>query len=136
MKSASVSRVDETGAAQSAQAAAPTTAGQPQTTTAQSARPAPTTAAPTTAGEPAPAPTTAAPTTADVSRPQTTTSSDARLKNSSGNTAAPVGTSGQQRARTELPRTASNMALFQLFSLAALAGAFGIRRLRTRFAAE
>jgi hypothetical protein len=171
MKTASVSRVDETGASRSAQ----TSAAQPMTTTAQSARPAPapttatpttagqpapapttaestqpvpatTTAqaarpAPTTAGEPAPSPTTAAPTTADVTRPETTTSasSDARLKNSSGNRAAQaVGTSGQseQPARTALPRTASNMALFQLFSIAALAGAFGIRRLRTRFAAE
>jgi hypothetical protein len=123
MKTASVSRVDESGAA-------------PATTTAQAAQPAPRTA-PTTAGEPAPAPTTAAPTTADVTRPQTTTSAsaDARLKNSSSNR-QPVGTSGQSErpARTTLPRTASNMALFQLFSIAALVGAFGIRRLRTRLA--
>jgi hypothetical protein len=61
------------------------------------------------------------------------------LKNGSGNTATqPVGTSGQPErpARTTLPRTASNMALFQLFSIAALVGAFGIRRLRTRLAAQ
>src|SRR5262245_43575118 len=124
MKTASVSRVDET---------------QPATTTAQSARPAPA-PTPTTAGEPAPAPTTAAPTTAEATRPATTTSSDARLKNSSSNRAAqqPVGTSGQAQtpARTSLPRTASSMALFQLFGLAALAGGFGIRYLRTRFTAE
>ena len=177
MGSASVSRVDESGAAsayksqpspetttaQSAQPAAPatTTAGTPQTTTAGAA-PAPQTttvgAAPapqtttaaaaaqpstatpqtTTAGQPAPAPTTAAPTTAGVTRPQTTTanSSDARLKNSSGNTASnqAVGTSGQNNApdRRRLPKTASNMTLFELFSLGALAGGFGVRRLRTR----
>src|SRR5262245_52058841 len=146
MKTASVSRVDESNAApatttaQAAQpaptTAAPTTAAEPAPapTTAQSTRPATTTAAPTTAGEPAPAPTTAAPTTADVTRPQTTTaSSDARLKNSSGNAATqPVGTSGQAQtpARTALPSTASSMTLFQLFSIAALAGGFGIRRLR------
>jgi hypothetical protein len=146
MKTASVSRVDESGAeaktAQSTTATTPTTAGEPAPARAAAQpAPTPTPAAPTTAGEPAPASTTAAPTTADATRPQTTTSSssDARLKNSSGNTAAqPVGTSGQTErpARTALPRTASSMALFQLFSLAALAGGFGIRYLRTRFASE
>jgi hypothetical protein len=134
MKTASVSRVDESTAARTEQSAE----SRPATTTAQSERPA-TAPTPTTAGEPAPAPTTAAPTTAEVTRPETTTSSDARLKNSSRNTAAqPVGTSGQTEtpARKSLPRTASSMALFQLFGLAALAGGFGIRYLRTRFAAQ
>src|SRR5262245_50744023 len=70
MKTASVSRVDETQAATTTAQSA-----QPTTTTARSAQP-----APTTGGEPAPAPTTAATTTADATRPQTTTSSDARLK--------------------------------------------------------
>jgi hypothetical protein len=132
MKTASVSRVDETTTAAKAEQSPES---QPATTTAQSARPA-TTPTPTTAGEPAPAPTTAA-TTTERTRPETTTSSDARLNNSSGNAAAqPVGTSGQTPARKSLPRTASSMALFQLFGLAALAGGFGIRYLRTRFAAE
>ena len=144
MKSASVSRVDDTSAAPQTTTAetAPATpdapaAPAPQTTTADR-QPMP---APTTAGEPAPAPTTAEPTTADVTQPQTTTASaDARLKNSSGNvsTAAPVGTSGQAEppARTALPRTASSMALFQLFSAIALGSGLGIRRLRTRMSAR
>jgi len=142
MKSAKVSRVDESGAAtaystdQSAQAAAP---AMPQTST---------------AGSPAPAPTTAAPKTAAVANPPaatTTASADARLKNGSGNVPtaqantaqtttaqrAPVGTSGQEAApRRSLPRTASNMTLFELFSIVAIAGGFGVRRLRTGIAAR
>jgi hypothetical protein len=153
MKSAKLSRVDERGAAtaystdQSAQAQ-PTTA--PRTTTAQAAAPAmPQTS---TAGSPAPAPTTAAPTTAKVANPPaatTTASADARLKNSSGNaprtntaqatTAQPaqVGTSGQEAApRRSLPRTASNMTLLELFSIVAIAGGFGVRRLRASMATK
>jgi hypothetical protein len=143
MSSASVSRVDESGSAAASktepsreQQPVTTTAATPQTTTAGSPQP-------TTAGQPAPAPTTAAPTTAEVTQPQTTTattSSDARLKNGSGNVTAnqPVATSGQadKPARTRLPRTASPMALFELFSVIALGGGYGVRRLRTRFAAE
>jgi len=109
MSSASVSRVDERG---TNTAPATTTAGAtPQTTT---------------AGKPAPAPTTAAPTTARATRPQTTTSGANQ----------PVGTSGQAQTpnRTSLPRTASDMPLFQLFSVIALAGGLGLRRLRTRTA--
>jgi hypothetical protein len=139
MRSASVSRVDENG-----KATAYKSEPSPETTTAQAApraTTAPATPQTTTAGQPAPAPTTAAPTTAEVTRPQTTTattSADARLKNSSGRVAAnrAVGTSGQAGtpARTRLPQTASNMALFELLSVIALASGFGIRRLRTRMA--
>src|SRR5262245_54055542 len=124
MKSAQVSRVDETGAAK------------PETTTA----PAPQTS---TAGSPAPT-TAPATTTEAANRPATTTtaSRDARLKNSSGNASqqtprtttarpAPVGTSGQAEPRRSLPRTASNLTLIELFGLAAIAGALGLRRLRT-----
>lgn len=140
MKSAKLSRVDESGAAtaysteQSAQAPA-----MPQTST---------------AGSPAPAPTKAAPTTAEVANPPaatTTASADARLKNSSGNVRTPrantaqetatppvpVGTSGQAPApRRSLPRTASNMALFELFSIVAIACGFGLRRLRASVATK
>jgi len=140
MKSAKVSRVDESGTTtdQSAQAQPPAT---PQTTT---------------AGEPAPAATTAAPTTAEVANPPaatTTASADARLKNSSGNVPtaqtstaqtrtttaqqAPVGTSGQAAApRRSLPRTASNLALFELFSIVTIAGGFGVRRFRASLATK
>jgi hypothetical protein len=140
MKSAKVSRVDESGATtdQSAQAQPP---AMPQTTT---------------AGSPAPAPTTAAPTTAEVANPPaatTTASTDAQLKNSSGNVPtaqtstaqartttaqpAPVGTSGAAAApRRSLPRTASNMTLFELFSIVAIAGGFGVRRFRARLATK
>jgi hypothetical protein len=107
MKSASVTRIDESGAA-----AQQTTTAAPATSTSTS------TSTTTTAGA-----TTTAP------------SADARLKNSSGNvpvTAAeqPVGTSGQADRPARLPRTASNMALFELFSALTIAGGFGIRRLR------
>jgi len=131
MRSASVSRVDESGATSAdktekspesqpvtttAQSAQPTTAPAPRTTTAQA------TPQTTTGGEPAPAPTTAAPTTADVSRHRAN---------------QPVGTSGQaDTSRTRLPKTASDMTLFQLFSVLALAGGFGVRGLRTRFVEE
>jgi hypothetical protein len=143
MKSAKLSRVDERGTAtaystdQSAQAQ-PTTA--PKTTTAQAM---PQTS---TAGSPAPAPTTAPPATAAAT---TTASADARLKNSSGNVAqtntsrattaqqAPVGTSGEAAApRRSLPRTASNLTLFELFSIVTIAGGFGVRRLRTSIATK
>jgi len=132
MKSAQVSRVDENGAATSTeqnakQTTAPKTAEAAATADRVDAN----------AGQPAPAPTTAAPTTAQVTNPRTattTTSGDAPLKNSSGN--VPVGTSGQAAARTSLPQTASNLTLFELFSIAAIAGAVALRRLRVRFATE
>jgi hypothetical protein len=73
----------------------------------------------------------------DESGAQATTapSADARLKNGSGNVPVaaaerPVGTSGQADRPARLPRTASNMALFELFSALTIAGGFGIRRLR------
>jgi len=162
MKSAKVSRVDESGAAtaysteQSAEAR-PTTTAPAATSTAEAAATADRVDA--NAGQPAPAPTAAAATTTEVTNPPaatTTASNDARLKNSSGNVPmaqtksaqsnaaqantaqpAPVGTSGEAApARTALPRTASNMTLFELFSIVTIAGGFGIRRLRTRFATE
>jgi hypothetical protein len=46
----------------------------------------------------------------------------------------PVGTSGQSDRPARLPRTASNMALFELFSALTIAGGFGIRRLRAHLA--
>jgi hypothetical protein len=163
MKSAKLSRVDESGTTtaysteQSAQAQ-PMTTTAPATSTASAAPAAATTtaeaaaaAAPqtTTSGEPAPAPTTAAPTTAEVTNPRaatTTASADAQLKNSSGNVPmtqtsaaqpAPVGTSGEAPApRRSLPRTASSMTLFELFSIVTIAGGLGLRRLRAGVATK
>ena len=98
--------------------------------------------------------TTAAPTTAEAANPPaatTTASADARLKNSSGNAPAartntaqtttaqpaPVGTSGRAAApRRSLPHTASNMTLFELFSIVTIAGGLGVRRLRASMATK
>jgi hypothetical protein len=52
-------------------------------------------------------------------------------QNSSNQTA---GTSGSQSGRRHLPRTASSLVLFELFSGLSLAGGFAVRRLRQRFA--
>jgi len=132
MKSASVSRVDENG--QTASAAATTT-----DRSAQQNKPATTTA--TSAGAPA---------------ASTTASDDARLKNGSGrnartrnntamnnaaksDTSKAVGTSGQNNAanrngRRSLPRTASNLSLFEALSGLFLVTALGVRYARTRVA--
>ena len=132
MKSASVSRVDENG--QTASAAATTT-----DRSAQQNKPATTTA--TSAGAPA---------------ASTTASDDARLKNGSGrnartrnntamnnaaksDTSKTVGTSGQantanRNGRRSLPRTASNLSLFEALSGLLLMTALGVRYARTRVA--
>ena len=50
---------------------------------------------------------------------------------------APIGTSGQESApRRSLPRTASNMTLFELFSIVTIAGGLGLRRLRASIATK
>jgi len=147
MKSAQISRVDENGAA-TAYSTEQSAAARPMTTTAPAATNTAEAAAPqtTTSGQPAPAPTTAAPTTAEVANPPaatTTASADAQLKNSSGNVPtataqpAPVGTSGKAAApRRSLPRTASSVTLFELFSIVTIAGALGLRRLRANLATK
>ena len=131
MKSAEVTRVDESTAETTSAAAAAPSATATSTTT----------AAPSPAPEAAPAP---APVTSPEVTPEpqatSTASADAQLKNSSGNVASEqaVGTSGQAdtAAPRRLPRTASNMALFELFSAISLAAGFGVRRLRTRLAPQ
>jgi hypothetical protein len=147
MKSASVTRIDETGAAarQTTTAAPATSTSTSTTTTAATSTSTTTTAGAATTTAPAAA--AAAPAPAPVTSPEvtrepqatTTPSSDARLKNSSGNVPVaaaeqPVGTSGQSDRPARLPRTASNMALFELFSALTIAGGFGIRRLRAHLA--
>jgi hypothetical protein len=128
MKTAQLGRFDENGNWQtenkrvavngnaSSNAAQATTA---QATTADSAAPEarPTTARPTTARPttaPAPAATTARATTAQPTTAQPTTADRA------------TGTAG----RRSLPRTASSLALFELISGLAFAGAYGVRRMR------
>lgn len=120
MKSASVNRVDESG-----QTSAVTAENQNRTTT-----------------------TTGSTTASTTTGTSTTTSDDAKLKNSSGRTArmrgdnTAVGTSGQQPANADnaqrnaprsLPRTASDLALFELVSGLSVAGALGVRRIRLAF---
>ena len=118
MRSASVTRIDESGAA--AQTSAKTATSTSTTTTA---------AATTTAPERAAAPAQEPPATSTASR-------DSRLKNSSGNVATeqPVGSSGQSNRPARLPRTASNMALFELFSAVTIGAGFAVRHLRQRLA--
>jgi len=153
MKSAKVSRVDDTGTTsaypneQSPETQPVTTTAPSSSVTTTAARSATsTTTATTTTSEPAPAPTTAAPTTAEVVAPPpatSTASADSQLKNSSGNVPVvtaeePVGTSGQAAApaRRRLPRTASNMTLFELFSVITIAAGLGVRHLRARLATK
>jgi hypothetical protein len=150
MRSASVSRVDENGQtaskdqsrpAATSNTAAATTTEQP----AQQNKPASTATTTSATSTRAPAGTTAA----------TTTSEDARLKNGSGrqartrgNTAMnnaksepsnAVGTSGQTNTanpngRRSLPRTASNLSLFEVLSGLFVVSALGVRYARTRLA--
>lgn len=146
MKSAKVGRVDENGKMaegnESTNTASTTTADTSiSTTTAQSS------------GTQTPAAQQNKPSGATAST-TATTSNDAKLKNSSGRNArnrsnaaraetghTAVGTSGQATAnqpntgnRARLPKTASNLSLFELLSAFSLAGAFGVRLLRARFA--
>ncbi len=107
MKNARVGRVDENG--QMTEEAKPATTAENTT---------PTPAAPATTSNPAAQ-------TAQAETPQA---------NTAPHTA--VGTSGQAQPaananrRTELPRTASNLTLYELLSLSAIAGAFAVRTLR------
>jgi len=138
MKSASITRIDESGAAaqQTTTAAAATKSS---TTTTETATTTTAGAATTTAAAaPAPAPVTSPEVTPEP-QATTTASADARLKNSAGNVPVataeqPAGTSGQADRPARLPRTASNMALFELFSALTIAGGFGLRHLRARLA--
>lgn len=151
MRGATVNRVDENGAVAENNAQQPTAVATTGTTeptpAAQENRPATTTAtgATTTAGSSAssaaPSGTTAnatVGTTAAEPSVGTTASNDASLKNSSGRAArsrradnTAVGTSGQtERNGAKLPRTASNLTLFELLSGLALVAGLGVRRMR------
>jgi hypothetical protein len=122
MKSAELGRFDENGNWQSDNRAvavngnASTSAA--QSTTAQATTAQPTTTQPTTADRSAEQarPTTARPTTAPAPTTARATTADRA-----------TGTSG---ARRSLPRTAGSLALFELISGLALAGAYGVHRLR------
>jgi hypothetical protein len=122
MKSAEIGRVDENGQMKSDESKTATTT----TTTTE-----PTTAAPpnTATGS---RPSAAASQTAQAeTTPRTTTAPAPRTSTARPSTA--VGTSGQanqNNRRTELPRTASNLVLYELLSVLALGGAFGVRKLR------
>jgi hypothetical protein len=144
MRGATVNRVDEHGAIaenNSQPPAVATTGTTERTPAAQENRPATTTApksssaATTTSGTTANA--TVGSTAAEPSV-GTTASKDASLKNSSGRaarnrsaSATAVGTSGQAaRSNAKLPKTASNLTLFELLSGIAIAAGLGVRRVR------
>ena len=79
-----------------------------------------------------PASTTAQSTTArSTTTPRSTT---ARTTTAQANSAQPTGTSGARAPRRSLPRTASNLALFEILSGLELAGGLALRSLRTRLA--
>ena len=110
MKTAELGRFDENGNWQSdnrrvAVSGAPATTTAPRTTT-------------------APAPTTTTARSEEAPRP----AASARMND----TSRPAGTSGAQPTRRSLPRTASNLALFELISGLSLAGGFALRQLRHR----
>lgn len=115
MKSAQLGRFDENGNWQSDNKTVAVNgnaaSNAAQATTARATTAQPTTAQPTTA-RPATAP---APTTARATTAQRSTTADRT-----------AGTSG----RRSLPRTASSLALFELISGLAVAGAYGVRKLR------
>ena len=68
------------------------------------------------------------------SKTATPRATTARNDTAQSNTAQPTGTSGARAPRRSLPRTASNLALFEMLSGLTLAGGLLLRSLRTRFA--
>jgi hypothetical protein len=110
MKSASVERVDESGNPAKEEPKASTTTASSATSTAPKANTAPRA---TTAAK------------ADTT-PRTNTAQADTAKSDT------VGTAGSARRRS-LPRTASNLAAFELLSMLSLAGAYGVRRVRQAF---
>jgi hypothetical protein len=134
MKSARVGYFDENGnwqtedktVAVNANEKPSNTADRAATTTAQS-----TTAARGQADQNPPASTTAQSTTA---RSTTARSTTARNNTAQANTAQPTGTSGARAPRRALPRTASDLTLFEILSGLTLAGGLALRSLRTRLA--
>ena len=71
------------------------------------------------------------PTIVDQNRPIANLVASTTVQNDSNQTA---GTSGSRSGRRHLPRTASSLVLFELFSGLSLAGGFAVRQLRQRFA--
>jgi hypothetical protein len=73
----------------------------------------------------------AAPATAIQNRPMTNTAAPATAPNNAASNQT-AGTSGSRSERRHLPRTASSLALFELFSGLSLAGGVAVRTLRAR----
>jgi hypothetical protein len=67
-------------------------------------------------------------------RSTTARNNTAQANTAQANTAQPTGTSGARAPRRSLPRTASNLALFEILSGLTLAGGLALRSLRTRLA--
>jgi hypothetical protein len=121
MKSASVSRIDESGTTSASTSTATTTsASAAPVETPREVEPEPRAAEPTPAPEPQA--TTAEQAPAPTVNPAPAPSASAE----------PVGTSGQAERRT-LPRTSSPMTLLGLLGGLSLAAGFGVRRVRTHF---
>ena len=146
MKSARVGYFDENGNWQTQDKTVAVNANEKPSNTAD--RAAATTAQSTTAARSGqaeqnpPASNTAQSTTAQSTTARSTTarsnttprSTTARNNAAQANTAQPTGTSGARAPRRSLPRTASNLALFEILSGLALAGGLALRSLRTRLA--
>jgi hypothetical protein len=67
-------------------------------------------------------------------RSTTARNNTAQANTAQANPAQPTGTSGARAPRRSLPRTASNLALFEILSGLTLAGGLALRSLRTRLA--
>jgi hypothetical protein len=121
MKGASIGRVDESGTmtATDASNTASNTASDTANKTASTA--------PSTTAAPA--------NTATGSRPSRAEATTARANTAPRSSTANqgVGTSGTASPRRELPRTASNLVLFELLSAIALGAGFGVGQLRRRY---
>ena len=129
MKSARVGYFDENGNWQTEDKTVAVNANEKPSNTAD--RAAATTAQTTTADRGA---------AADQNRPTSTTAAQSstatpRTTTARNNTAQPTGTSGARAARRQLPRTASNLSLFEILSGLTLAGGLTLRTLRARYAA-
>jgi len=129
MKSARVGYFDENGNWQTEDKTVAVNANEKPSNTAD--RAAATTAQTTTADRGA---------AADQNRRTSTTAAQSstatpRTTTARNNTAQPTGTSGARAARRQLPRTASNLSLFEILSGLTLAGGLTLRSLRARYAA-
>ena len=133
MKSAEVARIDENGnpvkAGENASAASTSDRNKPATGTAGATTTTGTTAPTGTAGTTG---TTAGRPAAQNPPAQSPSSNQRATPNSQNQTPSTTAANEPPAGSKRLPRTASPLALYELASALAFAGAFGVRRLRSR----